>query len=29
MAADSACDDVRGTEPGMLVTQKCVTPSHW
>src|SRR6478752_8948527 len=29
MAADSACDEVRGTEPGMLVTQKCVTPSHW
>ena len=28
MAADSACDEVRGTEPGMLVTQKCVTPSH-
>ena len=28
MAADSACDEVRGTAPGMLVTQKCVTPSH-
>ena len=29
MAADSACDEVRGTEPGRLLTQKCVTPSHW
>src|SRR4051812_31992617 len=29
IAADNAWDDVRGTEPGMLVTQKCVTPSHW
>src|SRR5688572_22180048 len=29
IAADRACDEVRGTEPGMLVTQKCVTPSHW
>ena len=29
IAADSAWDEVRGTEPGMLVTQKCVTPSHW
>src|SRR5690348_16258212 len=27
IAAEIACDEVCGTAPGMLVTQKCVTPS--